>query len=81
MFTRHAEEVLANSFDKAVIEAKIKPEDEKTETELNPDKIENEKSFWNTLWGALQGEYNENPTGTEILIDMGLNFKTSFFCK
>mgnify|MGYP004658542601 CR=1 FL=1 len=49
-------------------------EDEKTETELNPDKIENEKSFWNTLWGALQGEYNENPTGTEILIDMGLNF-------
>ena len=49
-------------------------EDEKTETELNPDKIENEKSFWNTLWGALQGEYNENPTGMEILIDMGLNF-------
>ena len=27
LFTRHAEEVLANSFDKAVIEAKIKPED------------------------------------------------------
>lgn len=59
-------DLLANSFDKAIIEAKIKPEDEKTETELNPDKIENEKSFWNTLWGALQGEYNENPTGTGI---------------
>ena len=27
LFTSHAEEVLANSFDKAVIEAKIKPED------------------------------------------------------
>ena len=27
LFTRHAEEVLAHSFDKAVIEAKIKPED------------------------------------------------------
>ena len=52
----------------------VEDEPEKTETELNPDKIENEKSFWNTLWGALQGEYNENPTGTEILIDMGLNF-------
>ena len=33
-------------------------EDEKTETELNPDKIENEKSFWNTLWGALHNIIN-----------------------
>ena len=27
-----------------------------------------------SVWGALQGEYNENPTGMEILIYMGLNF-------
>ena len=32
------------------------------------------KGFWETLWGALQGEFNEDPSGSEILIDMGLNF-------
>ena len=36
--------------------------------------IKDEKTFWNTLWGALQGEFNEAPTGTQILIDMGINF-------
>jgi len=49
-----------------------KIEDEKPKT--LPKKIKSEKSFWNTLWGALQGEYNEDPTGMEILIDMGINF-------
>ena len=33
-----------------------------------------EKNIWETLWGALQGEFNEDPTGMEILVDMGLNF-------
>ena len=32
------------------------------------------KGILGTLWGALQGEFNENPSGSEILIDMGLNF-------
>lgn len=32
------------------------------------------KGFWETVWGALQGEFNEDQTGSEILIDMGLNF-------
>lgn len=32
------------------------------------------KGFWGTFWGALQGEFNEDQTGSEILIDMGLNF-------
>lgn len=50
------------------LNVQTKIEDEK------PKKIKSEKSFWNTLWGALQGEYNENPTGMEILIDMGINF-------
>ena len=54
------------------LNVQTKIEDEKPKT--LPKKIKSEKSFWNTLWGALQGEYNENPTGTEILIDMGLNF-------
>ena len=31
------------------------------------------KGILGTLWGALQGEFNENPSGSEILIDMGLN--------
>ncbi|MCM1237041.1 MAG: AHH domain-containing protein [Ruminococcus flavefaciens] len=38
------------------------------------DKDENKKGIWETVWGALQGEFNENPSGSEILIDMGLNF-------
>ena len=54
------------------LNVQTKIEDEKPKT--LPKKIKSEKSFWNTLWGALQGEYNENPTGTEILIDMGINF-------
>ena len=33
-----------------------------------------EKNLWETLWGALQGEFNEDQTGKEILVDMGLNF-------
>lgn len=32
------------------------------------------KGILGTLWGALQGEFNEDPSGSEILIDMGLNF-------
>ena len=37
--------------------------------------IEDDKeSFWESFWGALQGEFNEDPSGTSILIDMGLNF-------
>ena len=36
--------------------------------------VKDEKGFWDTIWGALQGEFNEDPTGAEILIDMGLNF-------
>ena len=54
------------------LNVQTKIEDEKPKT--LPKKIKSEKSFWNTLWGALQGEYNENPTGMEILIDMGINF-------
>ena len=54
------------------LKVQTKIEDEKPKT--LPKKIKSEKSFWNTLWGALQGEYNENPTGMEILIDMGINF-------
>ncbi|WP_318714318.1 DNA/RNA non-specific endonuclease [Treponema sp.] len=54
------------------LKVQTKIEDEKPKT--LPKKIKSEKSFWNTLWGALQGEYNESPTGMEILIDMGINF-------
>ena len=54
------------------LNVQTKIEDEKPKT--LPKKIKSEKSFWNTLWGALQGEYNEDPTGMEILIDMGINF-------
>ena len=54
------------------LKVQTKIEDEKPKT--LPKKIKSEKSFWNTLWGALQGEYNEDPTGMEILIDMGINF-------
>ena len=46
----------------------------KEEKENPAAEIKDEKSFWNTLWGALQGEFNEDPTGTQILIDMGINF-------
>ena len=42
--------------------------------DLDLSNIKDEETFWNTLWGALQGEFNENPTGKQILIDMGLNF-------
>lgn len=54
------------------LKVQTKIEDEKPKT--LPKKIKSEKSFWNTLWGALQGEYNEDPTEMEILIDMGINF-------
>ena len=54
------------------LKVQTKIEDEKPKT--LPKKIKSEKSFWNTLWGALQGEFNEDPTGTQILIDMGINF-------
>ena len=54
------------------LKVQTKIEDEKPKT--LPKKIKSEKSFWNKLWGALQGEYNESPTGMEILIDMGINF-------
>lgn len=36
--------------------------------------VADKKGFWGTVWGALQGEFNEDQTGSEILIDMGLNF-------
>ena len=32
------------------------------------------ESFWESFWGALQGEFNDDPSGASILIDMGLNF-------
>ena len=32
------------------------------------------KNILETVWGALQGEFNENPTGKEIFIDMCINF-------
>lgn len=35
---------------------------------------EDKESFWESFWGALQGEFNEDPSGASILIDMGLNF-------
>ena len=35
---------------------------------------DDEESFWGTVWGSLQGEFNEEPSGLSILIDMGLNF-------
>lgn len=35
---------------------------------------DDEESIWETVWGALQGEFNEDPSGLSILIDMGLNF-------
>ena len=54
------------------LKVQTKIEDEKPKT--LPKKIKSEKTFWNTLWGALQGEFNEDPTGTQILIDMGINF-------
>ena len=38
------------------------------------DVTEDKESFWETFWGALQGEFNEDPSGASILIDMGLNF-------
>lgn len=36
--------------------------------------VQDDKGIWEAFWGALQGEFNENPSGKEILIDMGLNF-------
>ncbi|MGP1577665.1 MAG: hypothetical protein ACTTH7_09355 [Treponema sp.] len=54
------------------LKVQTKIEDEKPKT--LPKKIKSEKTFWNILWGVLQGEFNENPTGTQILIDMGINF-------
>ena len=50
------------------LKVQTKIEDEKPKT--LPKKIKSEKTFW----GALQGEFNEDPTGTQILIDMGINF-------
>ena len=38
------------------------------------DVTEDKESFWETFWGALQGEFNEDPSGLSILIDMSLNF-------
>lgn len=38
------------------------------------DVTEDKESFWESFWGALQGEFNEDPSGASILIDMGLNF-------
>lgn len=38
------------------------------------DVTEDKESFWETFWGALQGEFNEDPSGASILIDMSLNF-------
>ena len=35
---------------------------------------EDKESFWESFWGALQGEFNEDPSGLSILIDMSLNF-------
>jgi hypothetical protein len=36
--------------------------------------ITGQKTGLETLWGGLQGEFNENPTGEEIVIDMLINF-------
>lgn len=33
-----------------------------------------EQNFVDVIWGAVQGEFNENPTGKEILADIGINF-------
>lgn len=35
---------------------------------------EDKESFWESFWGALQGEFNEDPSGLSIILDMGLNF-------
>ena len=35
---------------------------------------EDKESFWESFWGALQGEFNEDPSGLSIMLDMGLNF-------
>ena len=35
---------------------------------------DDEESIWETVLEALQGEFNEDPSGLSILIDMELNF-------
>lgn len=32
------------------------------------------ETFLSVLWGAMQGEFNEDPTGKQILADIGINF-------
>jgi hypothetical protein len=33
-----------------------------------------EETLLSVIWGAMQGEFNENPTGKQILADIGINF-------